>query len=125
MKRRKNKIKKKTSEEPTFYCETCGHQVGAYEEACSHCGMPFYGVRCPQCGFNGKARQFVNGCPRCGYKAPPSDSYEMLEAEALAVNTAEKADSRGSSSDSSSMWLLLFVVLLFGTLIAAVIVLLI
>lgn len=119
MKRAKKKI-----EEPTFYCETCGHQVGAYEEECPHCGMPFYGVRCPQCGFNGKTRQFVNGCPRCGFKAAASDSYEMLNAEDLEVKAAEKSKSRGSSSDTSSMWLLLFVVLLLGTLIAAVIVLL-
>ncbi len=114
---------KKKIEEPTFYCETCGHQVGAYEDECPHCGMPFYGVRCPQCGFNGKARQFVNGCPRCGYKAAASDSYEMLNADDIDLKQSSQASGTASSS-ASSMWLLLLVVLLFGILVAAVIVLL-
>lgn len=118
MKRGKKKI-----EEPTFYCETCGQQVGAYEDKCPHCGMPFYGVRCPQCGFNGKARQFVNGCPRCGYKAAASDSFEVLNADDLEAKPSSP-DTGAAGSDSSPIWLLLLVVLLFGILVAAVIVLL-
>lgn len=114
---------KKKTEEPTFFCETCGHQVGAYEDECPHCGMPFYGVRCPQCGFNGKARQFVNGCPRCGYKAAPSDSYEIMNADELEAKQSARATGT-TSSEASSLWLLLLVVLLFGILGAAVIVLL-
>lgn len=117
----KKKVKEKVRgytvrEEPTFFCETCGHQVGAYEDECPHCGMPFYGVRCPRCGFNGKARQFVNGCPKCGYKASPTDSYEMLNAEGL--------EGPSKKAKRNSIWLPLLMVFLLGTAAAAIIVVL-
>ncbi|GEM_PF-795670 len=104
------------SEEPSFYCETCGHKVGAYEDECPNCGMPFYGVRCPRCGFNGKARQFVRGCPQCGYKAAPADSYELLNPEGL--------EGHPKKSKNQSLWLPLLIVFILGTAAAAIIVVL-
>ena|SRR6056297_2856333 len=115
-----NSFKQKKVEEPTFYCETCGRQVGVNEDECPHCGMPFYGVRCPRCGFNGKARQFVNGCPQCGFKAAANDSYELLNAEDLERNSTDK----GTPVEKSSLWLPLLLVLLAGTAAAAIIVVL-
>jgi uncharacterized membrane protein YvbJ len=118
--RSKKSFQKKKAEEPTFYCETCGREVGAHEDECPHCGMPFYGVRCPRCGFNGKARQFVNGCPQCGFKATANDSYELLNAEGLERNSADK----GKPVEKSSLWLPLLLVLMVGTAVAAIIVVL-
>ncbi|MCF7914689.1 MAG: hypothetical protein K9L66_05950 [Spirochaetaceae bacterium] len=109
-----NSFQKKKVEEPTFYCETCGLEVGVDEDECPHCGMPFYGVRCPRCGFNGKARQFVNGCPQCGFRAAANDSYELLN------NTTGK----GKPVEKSSLWLPLLLVFLVGTAAAAIIVVL-
>jgi len=121
MSRRSEKsFQKKRVEEPTFYCETCGHQVGVNEDECPHCGMPFYGVRCPRCGFNGKARQFVNGCPQCGFKAAANDSFELLNAEDLERNSTNKE----RQGEKSSLWLPLLLVFLMGTAAAAIIVVL-
>lgn len=113
-------FQKKKVDEPTFYCETCGREVGAQEDECPHCGMPFYGVRCPRCGFNGKARQFVNGCPQCGFKAVRNDSYELLNAEGLESNS----DGKETPVEKSSLWLPLLLVFIVGTAAAAIIVVL-
>ncbi len=120
-KKKQHKSNNITREEPTFYCETCGHQVGVYEDECPHCGMPFYGVKCPRCGFNGKARQFVNGCPRCGFKAAPAGSLEMVNVEGLNGRSATEPEEK-AKRESQSMWLLLLVVFLLGTAVAAAIV---
>ncbi|MFO7729487.1 MAG: hypothetical protein R6V86_01850 [Spirochaetia bacterium] len=113
-------FEKKKVVDPTFYCETCGREVGAAEDACPHCGMPFYGVRCPRCGFNGKTRQFVHGCPQCGFKAAANNSYEVLNAEGLEKNTAHKE----KPVEKSSLWLPLLLVFMVGTAAAAIIVVL-
>lgn len=56
-------------EKAKFYCETCGREVPADVDSCPYCGMPFYAVKCPRCGYTGKAVKFVEGCPSCGYLA--------------------------------------------------------
>ena len=52
---------------PSFYCETCGHEVPAEVQECPFCGKRFYSVICPVCSFSGKASLFTSGCPSCGY----------------------------------------------------------
>ena len=58
---------------PRFYCESCGKQVPADVDSCPHCGMPFYAVRCPRCGYTDNAMKFVGGCPSCGYLGAASE----------------------------------------------------
>jgi hypothetical protein len=50
-----------------FFCESCGAEVRHSERVCPSCGKTFTAVRCPRCGFEGGAKQFVRGCPGCGY----------------------------------------------------------
>jgi predicted RNA-binding Zn-ribbon protein involved in translation (DUF1610 family) len=59
------------SKKPRFFCDNCGNEVGQNEKACRHCGRFFASVRCPGCGFIGDETAFKNGCPSCGYSAPP------------------------------------------------------
>jgi len=57
-----------------FFCESCGAEVSQTQKVCPSCGKTFTAVKCPQCGFEGGARQFARGCPQCGYLnvLPPS-----------------------------------------------------
>ncbi len=59
-----------------FFCESCGAEVSHSEKVCPSCGKTFTAVKCPQCGFEGGARQFARGCPKCGYLnvLPPNGS---------------------------------------------------
>ena len=60
-------VKKK----PRFFCDNCGYEVGSEVKSCPYCGRYFASVRCPSCGQTGPDRMFQNGCPMCGYSAPP------------------------------------------------------
>jgi rRNA maturation protein Nop10 len=57
---------------PRFFCETCGTEVPLNAKQCPRCGRYFASVRCPACGFTGEEGLFDQGCPVCGYSAPPS-----------------------------------------------------
>ncbi len=50
-----------------YYCGNCSREVNANAGTCPYCGSSFTAVRCPRCGFEGKAAIFVDGCPSCGY----------------------------------------------------------
>jgi len=53
-----------------FFCENCGKEVTERAGSCPSCGRLFTAVRCPECGFEGKAAEFSPGCPVCGYSMP-------------------------------------------------------
>jgi predicted RNA-binding Zn-ribbon protein involved in translation (DUF1610 family) len=53
-----------------FYCESCGREVPANALRCPYCKKTFTSVRCPGCGFEGRAEDFSSGCPVCGHSAP-------------------------------------------------------
>ncbi len=57
-----------------FYCESCGQEVEPTARRCPSCGKSFTSVKCPQCGFEGRAPDFANGCPACGYLQGPTAS---------------------------------------------------
>jgi len=50
-----------------YFCANCGAEVGLREQICPNCQRGFLSVKCPRCGFNGKADLFLAGCPSCGY----------------------------------------------------------
>ena len=52
---------------PTFYCENCGNPVSLKADYCPSCARRFESVKCPECGFTGKAGLFADGCPSCGF----------------------------------------------------------
>lgn len=52
-----------------FFCEQCGAEVRAGAPSCPSCGSLFTAVRCPECGYEGRAPEFKSGCPVCGYAA--------------------------------------------------------
>lgn len=52
-----------------FFCEACGAEVKGRSESCPQCGRSFLGIRCPRCGKEGSAEEFLRGCPDCGYMA--------------------------------------------------------
>jgi hypothetical protein len=51
---------------PHYFCERCGAEVGKDALLCPRCGRFFSSVKCPRCGFVGKADDFNLGCPSCG-----------------------------------------------------------
>lgn len=54
-----------------FFCENCGKEVRPGASTCPWCGRGFKAVRCPECGFEGKASEFRFGCPTCGFNEQP------------------------------------------------------
>jgi predicted nucleic acid-binding Zn ribbon protein len=52
-----------------YFCEQCGTEVRAGAAVCPSCGSVFTAVRCPECGYEGRAPEFHSGCPVCGYRA--------------------------------------------------------
>jgi hypothetical protein len=50
-----------------YFCENCGAEVRPGASCCPSCGRVFTAVRCPECGFEGRASEFVRGCPSCGF----------------------------------------------------------
>jgi hypothetical protein len=53
-----------------YYCENCKAEVRAGSPSCPSCGRVFIAVRCPECGYEGRAAEFKSGCPSCGFLEP-------------------------------------------------------
>ncbi|QQO08367.1 zinc ribbon domain-containing protein [Breznakiella homolactica] len=70
---------------PRFFCENCGSEVPRDAKHCPSCGRYFASVRCPKCDFTGAENLFAQGCPSCGYSAPPSGGTPLKQRE---VHTA-------------------------------------
>jgi len=62
-----------------FFCDNCGEQVKKDETRCPHCGRYFRSVKCPACGFAGRAGLFSDGCPACGYAGQHADGSRFPE----------------------------------------------
>jgi RNA polymerase subunit RPABC4/transcription elongation factor Spt4 len=70
---------------PRYFCERCGAEVGKDAKLCPRCGRFFSSVKCPRCGYVGKADDFALGCPDCGsFEAanPAPDPIRPLPVEA-------------------------------------------
>ena len=57
-----------------YFCESCGAEVRAGASTCPSCGSVFTAVRCPECGYEGRAPEFRSGCPVCGFRAKSEES---------------------------------------------------
>ncbi len=55
------------SNDTHFFCEHCNNAVNISADACPYCGAIFSGVRCPSCNYSASAKEFLGGCPQCGY----------------------------------------------------------
>ncbi len=60
-----------------FFCENCDNEVRSDAMVCPHCGRFFAAVRCPSCEHTGTNKDFLNGCPACGYAVLPKPKIVM------------------------------------------------
>lgn len=68
-----------------FFCDFCGEEVPANTSRCPGCGKIFTAVKCPKCGYMGKADNFNSGCPSCSYLM---DKEELAKEEFKPVKKA-------------------------------------
>jgi uncharacterized membrane protein YvbJ len=64
-----------------FFCENCGKEVRPGAFTCPWCGRVFTAVRCPECGFEGKASEFTHGCPACGFNEQPQPAPALTPSQ--------------------------------------------
>lgn len=62
-----------------YFCENCGSEVAAKAKFCPKCGKFFSSVRCPECAYTGDVKEFIHGCPQCGYAVPKNISNNSSE----------------------------------------------
>lgn len=62
-----------------FFCENCNSEVPAKAKFCPKCGKFFSSVRCPQCSYTGDIKEFIHGCPSCGYALNKPSVHQTLE----------------------------------------------
>jgi uncharacterized membrane protein YvbJ len=74
-----------------YFCENCGAEVRPGASSCPSCGRVFTAVRCPECGFEGRASEFAKGCPSCGF-------MEQKKLELLPARPVEKRSQRTFSA---------------------------
>jgi uncharacterized membrane protein YvbJ len=74
-----------------YFCENCGVEVRPGASSCPSCGRVFTAVRCPECGFEGRASEFAMGCPSCGF-------MEQKKADPLPSRLVEKRNRRSFSA---------------------------
>lgn len=77
----------KRGKKAKFFCEHCGYEVPSKAKVCTHCGRFFSSVRCPKCGRDGRAEEFIHGCPDCGYAMKKNNQHIQY------VNAGKKTDS--------------------------------
>jgi uncharacterized membrane protein YvbJ len=73
-------VKDRVSMKARYFCEACGAEVKAGASTCPSCGSLFTAVRCPECGYEGRAPEFRSGCPVCGYHGKPNESASNTSA---------------------------------------------
>jgi RNA polymerase subunit RPABC4/transcription elongation factor Spt4 len=47
-------------------------------KVCPRCGSFFSSIKCPRCGYVGKADDFALGCPSCGSMEAPNPAPEPM-----------------------------------------------
>jgi endogenous inhibitor of DNA gyrase (YacG/DUF329 family) len=80
---------------------------------------------CPRCGKSGPANEFINGCPRCGYRSIKGDTSSGSNMSVLGVKDIDIGEEPRGKKRKSSLWLPLLVVILLGIVAAAMILILV
>ena len=88
--------------DPHFYCENCGNAVSLKADSCPSCGRRFDAVKCPECGFSGKAALFTDGCPTCGYLSSLTSIMITPSSRALGIDPNEDFRVSGTGRRSGS-----------------------
>ena len=97
----------------SFFCEACGAEVKGRSESCPSCGRSFLGIRCPRCGKEGSADEFIQGCPDCGYMADFKESVSGRTARPA----GDRPERRSRAPWPASRYLLLSALVLLAILI--------
>ena len=71
--------------EAKFFCQCCGAEVPPKAKFCPKCGKFFASVLCPNCGHTGQTRDFINGCPECGYAVDGSHGGKSFSGKKSAA----------------------------------------
>lgn len=92
------------SEGPNFLCEFCGAKVDKWAIKCNSCGHLFDSIKCPSCSYVGKAEDFPNGCPQCGFH---SSQLEEMREKIMNLQAQESTGERkikvGGSGKSKAL----------------------
>jgi uncharacterized membrane protein YvbJ len=96
-----------------YFCEACGAEVSGGASTCPSCGSLFTAVRCPECGYEGRAPEFRSGCPVCGYR---TKTKESLSSESLRGGSKK----RGLSPGFYRVAMVVLVALILGLLVLLV-----
>ena len=92
------------------FCTSCGAQLEDDAKFCPKCGKFFSSVRCPECGFTGDVKTFLNGCPQCGYamgnisngnKNTKEPKRKMHSYEKKRIKTAFKSFENKTQNDKT------------------------
>lgn len=78
-----------------YFCGNCSREVNAGATVCPYCGSSFTAVKCPSCGYEGKAWEFSRGCPACGFMM---EDEVRLPAAAPAGGRQERRPARRGMS---------------------------
>lgn len=104
---------------PSYFCEACGTKVDKLATSCPTCGKLFDSIKCPMCAYTGKAHEFPNGCPKCGFM---NDEQKAAYKQRIAKN--EKIKNTISPEEAKLYKILIGIsILVFCGLIAVVIML--
>ena len=88
--------------DPHFYCENCGDTVSLKADSCPSCGRRFDAVKCPECGFSGKAALFSDGCPTCGYLSSLTSISSNPALGAMEIDPSANFEVSGTGRRSGS-----------------------
>ena len=82
-----------------YFCENCGAEVRPGASSCPSCGRVFTAVRCPECGFEGRASEFARGCPSCGFM-----EHKKIEPPAVRRRDRRRSGPGGRFPRGSTGW---------------------
>lgn len=78
---------------PSFFCEFCGARVDKWAIQCDKCHRVFDSIKCPKCSYVGKAEDFPNGCPDCGFQS--SSLNQLRDSIMTAQGMGDEEDGSG------------------------------
>ncbi|MDR2193419.1 MAG: zinc ribbon domain-containing protein [Treponema sp.] len=100
-------MKKKEEKEEKhirFFCDKCSFEVPQDAIACPNCKCSFSSVKCPACGFTGRAELFGSGCPVCGYSMDKNQSIiTATSSPAQGFQVMHDTQERSANADNANI----------------------